>query len=152
MTSPYDFTAEDWDQVTIAPMLVGLAVAKAEDSGFFGSMRETRTLLSTIADEVTDNPAAGLINAAAVADTEERVKGLSAAGPDVLGEAAVNACRELAAILDGAATAEEADGFKAWIVSIAVAVAEAAKETDVRVSPAESALIDRVRAALLTEA
>lgn len=148
MTSPYDFTNEDWDKVTIAPLLVGLAVAKAEDSGFFGSMRETRTLMSTMAERVTDNPASGLINAAAAADTEDRAKALSATGPDVLGDVAVNACVELSAILAATATGEEATGFKSWLIDIAITVAEAAKETDVRTSPAEAALIDRIRAAL----
>lgn len=150
MTSQYDFTNEDWDHVVITPMLVGLAVAKAEDSGFFGSMKETRTLMSTIAAEVTGNPASGLINAAAVADTEERVKGLTASGPSVLAEAAVNACGELSAILAKTAEPEEASGFKSWILDIATAVAEAAKETDVRVSHAESQVIERVRGALAT--
>ena len=148
MTSPYDFTNEDWERVTITPMLVGLAVAKAEDSGFFGSMRETRTLLSTIAERVTDNPASGLINAAAVADTEDRVKGLTASGPEVLADAAVNAAEELAVILGHTATPEEAAGFKTWIIDIATAVGEAAKETETRVSPAEAEVIERVTRAL----
>lgn len=151
MTSQYDFTQEHWDHVAITPVLVGLAVAKAEDSGFFGSMKETRTLMSTIASEVTGNPASSLINAAAVTETENRAKGLTASGPEVLADAAVKACEELSIILAGTAEPEEASGFKAWILDIATAVAEAAKETEVRVSQAESSVIERVRVALNTK-
>lgn len=148
MTSQYEFTQDHWDHVTITPVLVGLAVAKAEDSGFFGTMKETRTMMSTIAAEVTDNPASSLIRAAAVADTDDRAKGFSASGPEVLGDVAVNACEELSSILAETAEPAEADGFKAWIMDIAVAVAEAAKETEVRVSPAESDLLARLQKAL----
>ena len=54
MATQFDFSNDDWERVAAAPLLVGMAVAKAEDSGFLGSIRETRALLSNIADGADD--------------------------------------------------------------------------------------------------
>lgn len=149
MSNQYDFKTEDWDELVIAPVVVGLAVAKAEDSGFFGSFKETRTLVSSIAARVPDGPGRALIEAAAAAETKEAAKGLAASGPDVLADAAVSACHRLNDILAANTELAEAADFKAWILDVATAVAEAAKETEVRISTAEAELIERVKAALL---
>ena len=148
MTSQFDFSREEWDHITVTPVLVGFAVAKAEDSGFLGSMRETRTIVSQIAEGSTGSPASGLINEAAASNTDHQAKAFRAAGPQELGDAAVLACEGLVSILDQTAEPAIAAGYKTWIISIANAVAEAAKEHGVQVSPAEAILIDRISNAL----
>ncbi|MGH1491916.1 MAG: hypothetical protein ACRBK7_21435 [Acidimicrobiales bacterium] len=148
MTSQYDFSSQHWDHIAMTPVLVGWAVARAEDSGFYGSIKETRTLVSTIADSASANPAGSLIAQAAATDTQDEASAFRSTNPETLAGAAINACRDLMVILAEKAEGEEAQGFADWVLSIAQTVAEAAKEDGVRVSPGESELLDRLKLAL----
>lgn len=150
MTTQYDFTTAEWDQVATAPVLVGLAVAKIEDSGFFGSMREMRTLGATLTDSVPDeSPARSLIASAAGQDTESHMNAFKATAPDALADAAVTACKELMLLLGRIATPEEATAYARWVHALGAQVAEAAKEGGVRVSPGEVSLLKRIEEALV---
>lgn len=148
MATQFDFSNDDWDRVAAAPVLVGMAVAKAEDSGFFGSIRETRSLLSSIADGVADSPARELIAQAAATDTSVEYEAYKVLAPEALAVDAEEACRQLVRILGGVVDADVADGYKRWLVDLAQAVAEAAKEQGQRVSPGEVEVIERVTKAL----
>jgi hypothetical protein len=148
MTTQFDFSNDDWEQVARTPLLVGMAVAKAEDSGFFGSIRETRSLLGTIAEGDEDNPARQLIDQVSAADTEADFAAYKLLTPEALATDAEDACRLLVNILDAVAGPQEADGFKRWVLGVAESVAEAAKEHGTRVSPGEVAVIDVVAEAL----
>lgn len=150
MTSQFDFTNDQWDVVASAPLVVGMAVAKAEDSGFFGSIRETRTLLSTITSPERDGPARSLIEQAATIDVDARYDDLKARTPEELAFSAAELCQELVAVLDAVADTDEAAGYKAWVLSVAREVAGAAKEDGVRVSPGEEVLVDKLAAILGT--
>lgn len=148
MSTQFDFTNDDWERVAVTPLIVGMAVAKAEDSGFFGSIRETRSLLATIAAGASSNPAAPLIEQVAAVDTEADYTAYKVLGADALAVDAEQACRELVRILDGTVEEPEALGFKRWIVEVARSVAEAATEHGTRVSAGERDIIDRVLDAL----
>ncbi|MEM7342411.1 MAG: hypothetical protein AAF467_27485 [Actinomycetota bacterium] len=148
MTSQFDFSNDEWEHVAMTPVLVGMAVAKAEDSGFLGSLRETRTLVASIAPQDDGNAAQGLIDQAAATDTKDKYDAFKSGSPDVLAEAAVTACRELKTILAAVATPEEAADFARWVIDVAQSVAEAAKEGGVRISAGEAALINELRATL----
>ncbi len=150
MTSQYDFSSQHWDHIAMTPVLVGWAVARAEDSWFYGSIQETSTLVSTIADRASANPAGSLIAQAAATDTQEEAGAFRTTNPEALAGAAVNACHDLMAILAEKADEDELNGYADWVLSIARTVAEAAKEDGVRVSPGESALLDRLELALTT--
>lgn len=148
MTSQFDFTTDQWTHLASTPLLVGLAVAKAEDSGFLGSIRETRTLSSSIVAPDDGNPARSLIDQAATTDVGDLVDVYKATNAEGLAMTAVRACEELAAILDQVAEPDETKGYKAWVLDVARTVAEAAKEDGVRVSPGEADLIERIASAL----
>ncbi len=148
MTTQFDFTNDQWDLVAIAPVVVGLAVAKAEDSGFFGSLRETRTLLGETTTVEHDGPAASLIAQASATDIGDRYASLREAPKEQLADDAVATSTRLAEVLAEIATEEEAAGYKAWVLDVARSVASAAKERGVRVSPGEAALVDRIASAL----
>lgn len=148
MTTQFDFTNDDWDRVAAAPVLVGMAVAKAEDSGFFGSIRETRALLATIAEGADDNPAKTLINQAAGTDTSVDFEAFKVLSADALATDAEAACTELARLLPEVVEPEIGDGYKRWLVELASAVAEAAKEQGQLISPGEVEVINRVSVAL----
>ncbi len=148
MTTQFDFSNDDWDHLATTPIVVGFAVARAEDSGFLGSHREMRTLLSTLASGGADNPARSLIDAATVAEPRQTLQQYSAANPEVLADTAVAACTRTVELLAATATAPESEGYRQWILAVATRVAEAARERGVRVSAPEAALIERLRGAL----
>ncbi len=148
MATQFDFSNDDWERVAAVPLLVGMAVAKAEDSGFVGSIRETRALLANIAEGSADNPASGLIQQAAATDTSVDFEAFKALSADALATDAEQACIELSRVLPEVVEAETAAGYKRWILEVASAVAETAKENGQRISPGEVAVIERVEKAL----
>lgn len=148
MATQFDFSNDDWERVAAAPLLVGMAVAKAEDSGFLGSIRETRALLSHIANGADGNPAGTLIQQAAATDTSVDFEAFKVLSADALAIDAEQACVELSRLLAEVVEAEIADGYKRWIVELASAVAETAAEHGQRISPGEVAMIDRISRAL----
>lgn len=148
MTTQFDFSNDDWDRVANTPLLVGMAVAKAEDSGFFGSIRETRALLSSIAEGADGNPAGELIAQAAATDTTTDYEAFKVLSAEALAADATDACRHLANILGEVLEPELADAYKRWVVDVASAVAESAKEHGERVSPGEATVIEQVTKAL----
>ena len=148
MTSQFDFTAEQWTHVSSTPLLVGWAVARAEDSGFVGSLRESRVLAGTITEPDAANPARSLIDQATTTDVGHLVDAYKATSPEGLAESAVRACTELTAILASVAEPAEVAGFTSWVVDVARTVADAATEDGLRVSPGEADLISRIEAAL----
>ena len=147
-TSQFDFSNDQWELVASAPVLVGLAVARAEDSGFLGSIKETRTLLGAIAAQVEQSPAGSLIAQAATTDTGEQYEHYREVDRAALATEAVAACHQLVQVLADVAQPEEADGYKRWVLDVGRAVASAAKEHGVRVSAGEEAVITQVEAAL----
>ena len=151
MTSQFDFSNDEWTLVATSPLMVGMAVAKAEDSGFFGTIAENRTMLSRIAVDPEGNPARLLIDQVAATDTRAAYESLKGRPADGLAHDAVAVCRALVPLLERVATPDEVTGFAQWLVDIAEAVAVAAKESGVRVSPREEAVVDQVAAALGTD-
>jgi len=147
-TSQFDFSNDQWELVATVPVLVGMAVARAEDSGFLGSFKETRALLGAIAAQAQEGPAASLIAQAATTDTGEELDQYREAASDALAADAEAACRQLAEVLAAVAQPDEADGYKRWVLDVARAVAGAAKEHGVRFSAGEEAVISRVESAL----
>ena len=148
MTSQFDFTNNEWNDIAVLPVLVGFAIAKAEDSGRVGSFREIRTLINSIAEKAPDNSAKSLIEAASTIDVRDKIDEFEDHAPDLLADVAVRACSTIAAVLDQQADPDEAAGYKAWVFDIAHQVASTAKEDGIRVSPAESELLDRTKLAL----
>ena len=148
MTTQFEFSNDEWDQLAAVPFLVGMAVAKAEDSGFVGSLRESRTLMHSIGSQSETNPASGLIAQAATTDVTEHYERFKASDPEALAAEAVETCSQVATVLDTVAQPAEAKGYKQWLLDVGWTVAEAAKEHGQRVSPGEATLLARISGAL----
>ncbi len=148
MTSQFDFTDNEWNDVAVLPVLVGYAIAKVEDSGMVGNFREIRTLMATIADEAPDNAARALIEAASTIDVKDKIDEFEVHSPDVLADVAVSACAQMSRVLDDRADAAEATAYKTWVLDVGYRVANTAKESGVRISAPEVHLLDRVMGAL----
>ncbi|MEM9131204.1 MAG: hypothetical protein AAF962_15005 [Actinomycetota bacterium] len=147
-TTQFDFANEEWELIASAPVIVGYAVARAEDSGFVGSLRETRTLVASIAAGAEDNPARSLIDGATTTEVRELMKEYGSSAPEYLADTAVEVCTRLVPVLGDTATTEESVGYRRWVLEVARSVAEAAREHRVRVSEPEADLLARVADAL----
>lgn len=128
MTTQFDFSNDQWDKLASIPYLVGMAVAKAENSGFLGSVKESRTLLASIESQPEGSAASSLIAQAATTDVSDEFERFKGQTPEALATDAVEACTQLTAVMAAVAEPAEVDGYKQWVLDVAWTVAQAAKE------------------------
>jgi hypothetical protein len=160
MATKTDFTAEEWNLIRRAPFMAGLVMVAASPSGPFGIVKEMFAVGKILAD-VKNRGASSDLAKAIVADLETaegRQQGVPAEfqgkAPEQLRSAALEACRQAAALVEKKAKPDEAQAFKEWLVSIGQTVAEAAKEGGflgfggVRVSEQETSALKNLRSAL----
>lgn len=132
MSSSTDYTPDEWKAITLAPFLAGLFVSVSDPSGVGGLMKESMAVGKAIAEAGAKSDV-GVITSLA--------DGLKAAGfsgrpqlPDLprtdvaAARAAMAEHLSRAVSLVAAKSPAEADAFKAWLLSAAHGVAEAAKE------------------------
>ena len=134
MLAKANFTTEEWNVIRRAPFTAGLVVVAASPSGPFGVVKEMFAVGQTLADVKLHGASSTLVKAL-VADLEtpearqqSMPAELQAKTPDQLRSAALDACRQAAAIVENKGEPEEAQAFKGWLVSIGEKVADAAKE------------------------
>jgi hypothetical protein len=152
------FTTEEWRALLRAPMLVSYAVAGAAPSGEDGYIQE----MSAVADAIYEGGqraakdslvSAVVANITANAEDDERGPTEKISIGDVRERALAN-CREVAALLQTKASAEEAGDYKRWLLGVAQHVAAAAKEGGFfgfggeQVNKSEVATINEIAAAL----
>jgi hypothetical protein len=159
MTSKADFTEEEWARLKRAPFVAGLAISLADPGGPIEAVKETAATLRT----VTGGAGGGrgeLVDAIAREVAAERKNQLSgfkprgaAAGTEILEElGAVNA------IVSEKASAEDAAGYREWLLAAAQEAANAAKEGGFmgwhaeRVSQGEQDMLDRLSGVLSSSA
>jgi biotin carboxylase len=128
------FTAEEWTDITLAPMLASFAVTASDPSGLVGLFRESAATGWSMkaAQEPAGTLAAAVVAAYENAEERGHIKGalreiVRGRKPAEATAAAIARLAELARVIDAKAPAE-ADGFKVWISETAHAVAEAATE------------------------
>lgn len=151
MTDRAAFSQDEWELIRSVPLVAGLAVARAAPSGLRGGIGELRTLVADIGrvtSGLTDTP----LVAALVADHPRwhlsRLTGADTADPDQILSDAVDICAEAHTLVSDRATAEEAEQFRAWVLSIAHHVAAAHREDDRTECEDEIAAIEAIAAAL----
>ena len=134
MLTKTDFTAEEWNVIRRAPFMAGLVVVAASPSGSVGVVQEMFAVGKTLADVKLHGASSDLIKAV-VADLEtaearqqSAPAELQGKTPDQARTAALEACRQAAAVVEKKAKPDEAQAFKQWLVSVSQKVAEAAKE------------------------
>lgn len=134
MLAKTDFTVEEWNVIRRAPFTAGLVVVAASPNGPFGVIKEMLAVSGMLSDVKAHGAPSGLVKAV-VADldtAEARQQSLptelQAKTPDQLRTAALEACRQAAAIVEKKGEPAEAQAFKGWLVSVGQKVAEAAKE------------------------
>lgn len=160
MLTKTDFTAEEWNVVRRAPFMAGLVVVAASPSGPFGVVKEMFAAGKTLADVKLHGASSDLVKAVvgdletAEARQQSTPAEFQGKTPDQVRTAALDACRQAAAVVQKKAKPDEARAFTQWLVSVGQKVAEAAKEGGVlgfggtRVSEQETSALKDLTAAL----
>jgi hypothetical protein len=156
MTTRADYTEEEWEKLTQAPIMATLAIVAADMSGPIGLVKEITATVKTIQETAVSATAGELVKAIAVDVIEsqqrkdQKDQGAHPAGdasaqpangaqnslesmridaknPEEAKQKAVEGCVAAAAIVAQKSPAE-ADEFKQWLMTIAIRTSEAAKE------------------------
>ena len=147
MTTQADYTTEEWNTILASPTLVGSTVMLAATSGPIGTVKEMIAVGKAVAEVIEKGSTNPLVQALAQ-DAKTRIEAQKAKQPDqevrldpeveqkIKGAKSAEAARavlmqevaDVAALVTSKAPADEAQGFKQWLMSVAVQVAQAAKE------------------------
>ena len=165
MSTISDYTKEEWLLLHRIPGMVGTVVLFADESGLWGTTKETFAVSKEWAKGVNEYPTNSLIQGLlrekedpegepikdAYKDFSEDVKrkGLDQFSTDVIAD-----CGKAADILADKSSAEEANEYKTWVLTVGRKVADAAKEkdsSDGKVSQKEEAVLQQIAAALRYE-
>lgn len=160
MATRQEFTAEEWQTLVEASLLASVAITAAEPSGLWGTLQEGYANASSIVGARThDTPLVrDVVAALTTADgrqiAQDGLKARIANRPrEMIVPACISGLEEVRRIVDAKA-GSDTNGFKEWIRSNAVAVAEAASEGGFlgfggeKVSEKEQATLQQISAAL----
>jgi hypothetical protein len=145
MTTKAAFTPEEWKVVLEGPPSAGMIVITAAHGGMF---RETVAMSKAYVDARAQHGASELLDdvvAAKPAMDHTRYH-----SPEELRDSGLEHLRGAVALLEGKATAEEVDGYRKFVLTLANKVAAAHREGGQDVSPAETDAIQQIAAALGT--
>lgn len=157
MASKTDFTTEEWKTIVAAAPMVGLAVTCASPNGPWGVLKEMLSMGMAMAEMLQKGSSNPLI-AELAADLKERQtrpeppQGIK--DPDQAKELALNHIRAVTETVNRKAKADEAEGFKKWLLAVGQRVAEASNEGGIfgvggeRVSDAEKNVLRQIAFAL----
>jgi hypothetical protein len=154
MTSKSDFSEAEWTQVVRAPFVAGLAVSLSDPGGPIEAGKEQMAAMRGAMNPPSREELLTDVALDVQAMTQQRVhplKGYRPAGDGDPREGLLEELRTTRALVGSKATAEEATAFSRWIVDVAQAAADAAKEGGfmgigaTRVSDREQSMLDRVR-------
>jgi hypothetical protein len=132
MTTQIDYTTEEWQSVLTAPALAGMVVILTGQSGPLQMVKEMLAVSKVLAEVDKHGTSNELIRA--IVETTKSAKpdqlplGQKFGTVEEARAYALDLVRQVAALVDQKAPAEEAQEFKHWLVSIGQKVAEAAKE------------------------
>ncbi len=157
MTSKASFTDDEWDRVLRAPMVAGMAITIADPGGPIEISKEMMATLraATVPPSQEELLAAVALDIQAMVQEKQnparnfKPSSAATAGTEILEE-----LRAVDEIVAEKATPEEAQAFRGWLVMVAQAAAQAAKEGGfmgfgaVQVSEGEQTMLDQLRSAL----
>jgi hypothetical protein len=156
------FSPEDWTLIKSGPLLAGLLVTLSDlRSGLFGAIKEGLAPSQAIieAGAGSSNPVVASVVASIkeMAAKRERLQppiSVSGKKPEELKAEVVAQLAKIPAVLEGKVPADQAEGYKSWLVAISGKVANAATEGGFfgfggeKVSAAETAAINELASSL----
>jgi hypothetical protein len=147
MTGKSAFTPEEWKLVREGPPSAGMIVLTAQRGGTF---RETFAMAKAYAEARKQHGESELLDA--IASEKPEVDHTRYNSPDELKQAGLQHLRDAVDVVQSKATRAEVDEYKQFVLNLADKVANAHREGEVSVSPAERAAIDEIAATLGTTA
>jgi hypothetical protein len=150
MTTKADFNAEEWSTLVEAPVLAGMSVVTAERGGTF---KESLAVGRTYAEARQHHGESALLDELVASPPALDPAKLRESGGDIRGVATTRV-GEAAALIDAKGSADEAQAYKQFVVTVAEAVANAHREGGFAgiggtpVSENERAAIDSIRSTL----
>jgi hypothetical protein len=157
MTTKADYTDDEWARLRRAPFVAGMAISIADPGGPIELTKETMATLKATSSPPTQDELLVAVSQEILAAVNQKQNPLADFKLESSALAAKVILDDLGGvntILDAKATPAEADAFRRWLVAVASAAADAAKEGGfmgfgaVQVSEGEQRMIDEVRAAL----
>lgn len=132
MTTQADYTNEEWKLILQAPAMAGMVVMLTGQSGPFQMVKEMFAVSKAIVDAEKQEASNELIGALVTAAKSVKPEDMQPAQKfNTIEEArahALDQVRQVGALVDQKAPAQEAQEFKQWLTSLGQKVAEAAKE------------------------
>jgi hypothetical protein len=157
MTTKADYTDDEWVRLRRAPFVAGLAISIADPGGPIELTKETMATLKGTASPPSQDELLVSVSQDIQSVVKQKQNPLAGFKPDSSALAGKMILDELGAvngILAAKATSEEAAAFRRWLLEVAGAAADAAKEGGfmgfgaVQVSEGEQRMIEQLRAAL----
>lgn len=156
MTSKSDFSAEEWTRIVRSPFVAGMAISMADPGGPIEIAKESVGMLRAATGPASREQLIAEIALDIQAESQQRQNPLKGYKPskDAAGTLADQVLAELTevrALVAEKATPAETAAFGQWLVDVAQAAADAAKEGGfmgigaVRVSDREQTMLDRLR-------
>jgi hypothetical protein len=143
MTGKADFTEDEWRQVLEGPPSAGFMVTTAEKGGMF---KETKAIGKEYVEARTHHGQSELLDAIVAA--KPVVDHSRYHSPEEIRERSLGHVRDAVALVAAKGTPEELEQFKAFIVHLSEAVAEAHKEGGEPVGQHEREAIDAIKEAV----
>ena len=157
MTTKANYADDEWVRLRRAPFVAGMAISIADPGGPIELTKETMATLKATSSPPSKDELLVSVSQEILSMVNQKQNPLADFKPDSSALAAKMILDELGAvnvILSAKATSEEADAFRQWLLEVAGAAADAAKEGGfmgfgaVRVSAGEKRMLDELRAAL----
>jgi hypothetical protein len=156
------FSPEDWTLLKSAPLLAGLSVTLSDlRSGIFGAIKEGLAPSQAImeAGAGASNPVVAAVVASIkeMAAKRERLQppiSVSGKKPEEIKAEVAAQLAKISGVLEGKVPADQAEGYKSWLVAVAGKVANASTEGGFfgfggeKVSAAETAAINELASSL----
>ena len=131
MTSKADYDEEEWTRLRRAPFVAGLAISMADPGGPIEMAKETMATLRA----ATTSPSPEELLVAVAQDIasmmnrkQNPLKGFKPESAALAGKMVLDELKAVNEIATAKATPEEADAFRRWLLMVAQAAADAAKE------------------------
>ncbi len=147
MTAKTAFSPGEWNVVLEGPPSAGMIVITAARGGMF---RETIAMSKAYAEARAQHGESELLDEIVAAKPEADHTRYHSAGE--LRDSGLKHLRDAVALLESKATAEEVEGYRRFVLTLANKVAAAHREEGQLVSPAEAEAIQQIAAALGTAA
>jgi hypothetical protein len=160
MTSKADFTDDEWTRVKRAPFVAGMAISIADPGGPIEAFKETSATLRSVLGAAEGGGRGELVDAIArevAGDARQHknpIAGFKPSKGSTAGMSILDELREVNRIVEGKAAPDDAAALREWLLEIAQAAADAAKEGGFlgfkaeRVSEGEQRMLDNLRQAL----